>query len=149
MTKANGKEDFGVTSLCRKREEIVSLIGAKEIELNTLVIQLGHIDASLKILRPEIALTGLPERPDPRPVRSKRGENSRPVLHALHTAQGALTVKDIARAMLIAQGRPAQRISSGSREVVRQVLRDLKRRGVVRPLGLDGPAQTWVLVRED
>ena len=148
MTKASGKEDFGVTSLCRKREQIIGQIGEHEIALQSLMIQLGHVDATLRILRPEIALTALPERKEARPVRHKRGENSRPVLHALHTAPGPLTVKDIARAMLIAQGKPAQRISSDAREIVRSVLRDLKRRGTARAVGSEGPAQTWELVRD-
>ncbi len=148
MTKANGKEDFGVTSLCRKREEIMAQIGEAELTLNSLIIQLGHLDATLRMLRPEIALAALPERLEPRPLRHKRGEHSRPILHALHVAQGPLTVKEIARAMLIAQGKPAQRISSTAREIVRSALRGLKAKRVVRPVGSDGPAQTWELVRD-
>ncbi len=147
MTKANGKEELGVGTLCRKREEIIAQIGVHEIALDSLLIQLGHLDAALRILRPEISLAALPERKEPRPVRHRRGENSRPVVHALRTAKGPLTVKEIARAMLIAQGKPAQRVHEGAREIVRQVLRDLKRTGAVRACGLDGPAQTWALVR--
>lgn len=124
-------------------------IGEKEIEVQSLVIQLGHIDAALKIMRPEIALTALPERLEPRPMRHKRGENSRPILHVLHSAKEPLTVKQIARGMLIAQGKPAQRISETAREITRQVLRDLKRKRVARQVGSDGPAAMWELVRDD
>ncbi|HCK83509.1 MAG TPA: hypothetical protein DHW63_03020 [Hyphomonadaceae bacterium] len=147
MTKANGREEYGVTTLCRKRAEIVSEIGEKEIALQNLVLQLGHLDAALRIMRPEIALPALPDRHLIRRS-TKRGDVSRPVIQALHEARGPLTVKELARAMLIAHGKPAQRVSEEAKESVRSLLRQLRKRGDVRPMGLDGPSQTWELVRE-
>lgn len=148
MTKANGREDNGVASLCRKRAELVSAIGEKEAELQTLVLQLNHIDAALNIMRPEIATPGLPPS-HVRPRRpTKRGAVSRPILAALHEARQPLTVKDMARAYLIAQGKPAQRVSEDARESVRRIIRLMQRQGVVRAVGMDGPAQIWELVRE-
>jgi hypothetical protein len=148
MTQANGKEESGTASLIRKRFQIVSQIGEREIELQNLVLQLGHIDAALRILKPEIALTALPEKPaiirNPR----RRGEVSRPILATLHAATGPLTVKDIARAVLLARGKPALRIREDDRKGVRRILCYLQKQGAVRAVGMVGPAQTWELVRD-
>jgi hypothetical protein len=148
MVKPNGKEDFAVSALHRKRDAIVAEIGELEIATQNLIIQLGHIDAALKIMRPETTIAPTVFHRVAAHPRSKRGENMRPILVALHQASGPLMVRDIARAMLIAQGKPAQRVSQDARAVVRLVLRDLKKKGVVPPVGLDGPAQTWELVRD-
>ncbi len=148
MTKANGKEENGVTSLCRKRAELVTAIGEKEAELQSLLLQLNHIDAALNIMRPEIATPALPPN-HVRPRRpTKRGAVSRPMLASLHQATHPLTVKDMARAVLIAEGKPAQRISESARESVRRIIRIMHTQGIVRAVGHDGPAQTWELVRD-
>lgn len=148
MTQANGKEESGCASLLRKRFEIVSQIGEREIELQNLVLSLAHIDAALRILKPEISLTAMPEKPaiirNPR----RRGEVSRPILATLHAATGPLTVKEITRAVMIALGKPALRIREDDRKGVRRILNYLKRQGAVRSVGMEGPAQTWELVRD-
>jgi len=148
MTQANGKEESGVASLLRKRFEIVSQIGEREIELQNLVLSLAYIDAALRILKPEIALTAMPERPVIIREASKRGEVSRPIIAAMHKATGPLTVKEITRAVMIAMGKPALRIREDDRQRIRRSLATLKRRGAVRSVGMEGPAQTWELVRD-
>lgn len=142
------KEDYGVASLKRKREEIVSEISETEVKLQALILQLAHMDAALRIIRPEIALPKLPPRPTVNRVTTRRGEISRPILAALHQAEGPLTVKELARAMLIARGRPAIRISEDACETVRAVLRPMIKRGEVKAAGMEGKSQTWRLARE-
>jgi hypothetical protein len=148
MTKANGKEENGVASLQRVRASLVSQIGEKEAELQILVQQLAHLDATLNLMRPGIELEELPERPAILGPRVKRGEHTRPVLTALHQAKGPMTIREIARAVLLAQGKPALRISGDACNNVRGALRKLKPKGAVRVVGTDGQTQTWELVRE-
>lgn len=112
----------------------------------SLTAKLVHLDATLTMLEPDIVLEGLPEKPR---QRVKRGANTRPVLVALHQAQKPMHVKDLARALLIAQGKPGLRVTHDAMEATRQALRWLKRRGQVRACGLDGAAQTWELVAGD
>ncbi len=63
MTKANGEEAFGVQSILRMRESIIQQISDAENLMQSLVLQLTHVEATLKILRPEIALTPVRKRP--------------------------------------------------------------------------------------
>lgn len=148
MSKVNGEEVFGVQSLLRTRESIIQQISDAENLMQSLVLQLTHVEATLKILRPEIAMTPVRKRPPLTRPHVRRGTHIRPIMAALHEATRPVTVWDLARAYLIAQGKPGIRVSKDAREIVRQVMRKLLRKGIVRVHGHDGPAQTWELVRD-
>ena len=141
-------EQYAIAGLRRKRDAIVTEIGDPEVKLQLLTMNLGHVEATLRMLQPDILLEALPTTPILK--RAKRGENSRPVLAALHAANGRpVSTKECARAILHAHGKPALRVHKEAYEAARASLRDLRRRRQERALGPgDGSGQTWKLVRD-
>lgn len=97
-------DTFLINALIRKRSEILAAITELERQANQLCADLAHVDATLRMLDPELEIETLPVR-GPRPKRSKyfsHGEISRRCLEALRDApgEGWLSGDDIAvRAM--------------------------------------------------
>lgn len=137
------QEQYAVAGLRRKRDQIVSEIADAEAKLQLLTMSLGHVEATLRLLAPDILLEALPKRP--MKPRAKKGENSRPILAALHHATKPMPTKELARALLQAHGKPALRVHREAYEAARNVLRDLRKRGAVRMVG----KAEWELVRDD
>lgn len=79
-----------ITALIRKRSEIHAAITDLERQADQLCADLAHIDATLRMLDPELEVETLPVR-GPRPKRSKyfaHGEISSRCLEALRDAPG-------------------------------------------------------------
>jgi hypothetical protein len=97
-------DTFLINALIRKRSEILASITDLERQANQLCADLAHVDATLRMLDPDLEIEALPVR-GPRPKRSKyfaHGEISRRCLEALRDApdDGWLSGDDIAvRAM--------------------------------------------------
>jgi hypothetical protein len=83
-------DTFLINALIRKRSEILASITDLERQANQLCADLAHVDATLRMLDPELEVETLPVR-GPRPKRSKyfsHGEISRRCLEALRDAPG-------------------------------------------------------------
>jgi hypothetical protein len=83
-------ETFLINALIRKRSEIHRAITDLERQASQLCADLAHIDATLRMLDPELEIETLPVR-GPRPKRSKyfsHGEITRRCLEALRDASG-------------------------------------------------------------
>jgi hypothetical protein len=83
-------DTFLINALIRKRSEIHAAITDLERQANQLCADLAHVDATLRMLDPELEVETLPIR-GPRPKRSKyftHGEISRRCLEALRDAPG-------------------------------------------------------------
>jgi hypothetical protein len=81
---------FFIDALIRKRSEILASITDLERQANQLCADLAHIDATLRMLDPDLEIETLPVR-GPRPKRSKyfaHGEISRRCREALRDAPG-------------------------------------------------------------
>ena len=138
-------EQYAVAGLRRKRDALILEIAEAETKVQLIMMNLGHEDAALRLLQPDILLEALPAKPMKK--RAPRGFNARPVMAALHQASGPLSTRDVARALLQAHGKPALRVHREAYEAARNVLRDLKKRGAVRALGNETD-RTWELVRD-
>jgi hypothetical protein len=83
-------DTFLINALIRKRSEIHAAITDLERQASQLCADMAHVDATLRILDPELEIETLPVR-GPRPKRSKyfsHGEISRRCLEALRDAPG-------------------------------------------------------------
>jgi hypothetical protein len=138
-------QPYAIAGLRKKRDAILTEISDAEAKVQALILQVGHIDAVLRMLQPDILLEVMPKKLRHR--RAKRGDHTRPVLDALREAKAPMTVRQCAQAILVAHGKPAQRVHMEAYEAARGVLRVLRKRGVVRPHGMDGAAQTWEMAR--
>ncbi len=136
-------KNAAIEELRSQRASLLLQVASAELKVHTLMMDLTHVEAALRILKPGITF---PDASRPKQERAGRGEVSRPILAALRIAQGPVTTRDLAKAILQAKGLPAVRISTRALEQARYALKELRARGVVVAAGKEGPMQTWALV---
>src|SRR4051794_18125195 len=94
-------DTFAISALVRKRAELAGLIEHHRAELEAMLANLGHLDATLRLFDPEIRLDAIrPKAPrtagDPgRPVVTMRM-----VLNVMRSAGEALSAGEIAARLL-------------------------------------------------
>jgi hypothetical protein len=88
-----------LSGLITKRAEIAGEITHIRAKLRQLIIDLGHVDAAIRIFDPDFDIDGIkPKQPMPLYNVSFRGEFVRIILDMMREAQGPVTTKEIATA---------------------------------------------------
>lgn len=94
--------DYMVTGLVKKRAELAGELNATHDRLRELVNQLEHLDATLRIVAPDMEVEAIrPKAFRPPDDWSKRGQMSRLVLSIIRQSREPLTSRDIAAQMLL------------------------------------------------
>lgn len=97
--------NYMVEGLAKKRAEIAGEIERTHALLGKLAKDLEHIDATLAIVAPELAVEAIkPKVFRPPADWSKRGEMTRVVLSILRTARAPMTTREIAERMVVERG---------------------------------------------
>ena len=89
-----------VYGLIRKRAETVGQVNALRSQLETALTDLDHLDAAIRIFKPDIDLEELPMRRVPPPHAAFRGEIQRFILHTLRTSPSPMTTHQLATAIM-------------------------------------------------
>lgn len=138
--------DYMVTGLVKKRAEIAGELDATHNRLRELVNQLEALDATLRIVAPDMAVEAIrPKAFRPPEDWSKRGQMSRLVLSILRTAKEPLTTREIAAQMLLERAMDAEDVKM-LRVMTRRVasaLRDQRDKGRVESEDGPGTYQLW------
>lgn len=142
--------DYMVTGLAKKRAELAGEIEATHNRLRQLVNDLEHLDATLRLVAPDMVVEAIrPKTFRPPEDWSKRGQMSRLVLSILRTAREPLTTREIAAQMLLerAMDTDDQRMLRTMTRRVAAALREQRDKG--RAASEDGPGtyQLWAIVR--
>jgi hypothetical protein len=138
-------------ALVAKRGELLFEIGQAERQAERLRTDLVHLDAVLRLFRPDFKAEGLPVR-HRRPTKSlyfKHGELSQRVYAALRSAE-TITSADVAVAAMRDKGLDPATDPATRTDFVRRVglqLNDMQRKGKVERLGR-GKALRWKLASE-
>lgn len=112
---------------------------------------LDHVDAIIRIFKPDINLDDLPARPIPPPSAAFRGEVKRFLLHTLRHAPAPMTTHELARAIM------EQRRSNVADRVLHKLVSSrtghsfakLRRAGLVRSERIStGALLRWQATRE-
>lgn len=90
--------------LLRKRAEVAGEIDALRTRAAMLVAGLDHIDATIRLFKPDIDLADLPIKPLPPPSAAFRGEVQRFLLDTLRNASTAMTTHELATAIMLNRG---------------------------------------------
>src|ERR671929_452335 len=109
-------DTFAISALVRKRAELAGLVERHRAELDTMLTNLGHLDATLRLFDPEIRLDAIrPKAPRPAAVPGRPVITTRMVLDALRRAGGPLTAREIAARLLaeLGGGRGRREASAG------------------------------------
>jgi len=95
---------YMVEVLAKKRAEIAGEIVAAQGLLRKLADDLSHVDATLRIIAPDVVVEDIGPVFRPPSDWSKRGEMSRVMLDILRTARAPMTSREIASQMIITRG---------------------------------------------
>ncbi|RDE07469.1 hypothetical protein [Sphingomonas aracearum] len=142
--------DYMVEGLAKKRAEIAGEIERTHERLRALALDLEHVDATLRIVAPNMAVETIkPKVFRPPADWSKRGEMTRVVLSILRTARQPMTTREIAERMVVERGLVADTATLNS--MGRRVACALRRqRELGRARSTEGAAgfwQLWEIVR--
>ncbi len=97
-------EPHVITALIAKRAEIAGKIEATQSELRSLIIDLDHVDAALRIFDPDIDLSDVRPRALPARHRSFRGGVQRTVLAALRKSNKPMAAYELAKHVMAERG---------------------------------------------
>ncbi|HVY86013.1 MAG TPA: hypothetical protein VG943_12830 [Caulobacterales bacterium] len=145
-----------INALSRKRGELVGKITHLQDSLRALVIDLDHIDATLRIIHPEIDLEPIKVRPVPPVHRAFQGEISEIALDMLREAGSPLTSAEIAERVMQERGLDL-RNAVLRRTMVKRIgaaLGKWRREGIIKEAGErrvktgEGSFKAWVLKNE-
>lgn len=96
--------DLCLSGLLRKRVEMAGQAEAMQAQLGALITDLTHIDATIRVFRPDIDLADLPEKLAPAPFTGFRGEIPRFLIDELRKANAPLSTFDLADRIMAKRG---------------------------------------------
>ena len=103
--------DLTLSGLLRKRAEIAGQVEGLRAQTRSLLSALDHIDATIRIFKPEIELEDLPEGTVPPALTGTRGDLQRFLIDQLRRANRPLNTFEIAEAVMVGRGMdPADRV---------------------------------------
>lgn len=135
-----------MTGLVKKRAELAGEIEAGHNRLRQLVNDLEHLDATLRLVAPDMEIEAIrPKAFRPPDDWSKRGQMSRLVLSILRQTKEPLTTREIAAQMLLerAMDTDDQRMLRTMTKRVATALRDQRDKGRVSSEEGPGNYQLW------
>jgi len=140
-------ESHVVSGLVAKRAEMSGLIQKYQSEIDRILSEISHIDATIKLFSPEYDLRSI--RAKKRRVQNKYfkpGECPRLVLDILRKAECSITSRQISEAMLQAKGLEpnAEMIDQMQRNAL-GVLKILENKRLVVQGMPEGLARTWMI----
>jgi hypothetical protein len=95
-----------VTGLIEKRREIAGQIEHLQRQLKVAVCNLDHVEASIRLFKPDIDLSEHGPRSVPPPHSAFKGEVTRILLDALRTAKGPMNTRDLTELLMRERGLP-------------------------------------------
>lgn len=137
-----------LSGLMKKRAEIAGRIEHNQRLLNELVIDLDHLDHTIRLIDPDADLAVKPKQYPPAHAAFKN-EMSRFVMAALRKATQPVTSLEVAREVVTARGLDTndRRTVSLIRKRVGACLWNLKQKGVARDIPMAGEYKGWEAVR--
>ena len=139
--------DLTVQGLLRKRAELAGEAEGLRDQLQLRLAALDHLDATIRVFKPDIDLDDLPTKPAPPAMTGTRGEFQRFLLDALRKADGPLTTHDLAKLAMAERGmnQADKVLAKLMRERTGNSLAKMRRAGKVNGSGARGAFIMWSL----
>lgn len=96
--------ELTLAGLLRKRGELTAEVETLRAQLGVKLTALDHIDATIRVFKPDIDIADMPERPAPPPNAAFRGEVQRFLLHTLRLASTPMTTTQLGEAVMRSRG---------------------------------------------
>jgi hypothetical protein len=100
--------DLTLSGLIRLREQMAGEAEAMRAQLGDRLSALDHVDAVIRILKPDLDLADLPVRPVAPPLSGTRGDLQRFIIDQLRKANHPLSTFDLADAVMAERGLDAK-----------------------------------------
>ena len=141
--------NYMIEGLVKKRAELAGEITRNQDALHKLVTDLEHMDATLRIIAPDMEIEAIRPKVFKAPEDwSKRGEMGRMVLSILRTSRDPMTSREIAAQLVLQRGLAADQ--KMLKLMTKRVSTCLKRqRELGRAVSTNGPGfhLLWVIKR--
>ena len=124
-----------VTGLIEKRREIAGRIEDLQRQMREAVCDLDHIEAALRIVKPDLDLEAIMPRPVPPPHAAFKGEVSRILLDTLRRTTRPLSTRDLTLVLMRERGLKTDdaKLVRIMQQRVGSSLNHWKRRGYLKP----------------
>ena len=138
-------ESHVVSGLVSKRSELTGLIDHHQKEVERLVSDLVHLDATIKLFSPELNLNTIKRKQYRRYSRLfKQGECHRLAMDALRKAKAPVSTVKMVEGIMKFKGIPSEQYQTVC-DSVNNSMRYAERMGNVRRSGMDGASIVWKL----
>ena len=139
-----------VSALKEKRIRLATEIERIREELRQRVIDLDHVEASLKIFDPTVQISELGPRKVPQVLSDIHGDTGRVILDTLRTATAPLSTTKVCEAIMKARGLDMN--DKGlCRLMMKRTVANLKhwskKRGLIRSMQGMGQEYVWEIIR--
>jgi hypothetical protein len=139
-----------VSALKSKRMEVAGQIEALQGQLRQAVIDLDHVEASLRLFDPDVDLAALPPRKVAPVSYDTKGDTGRIILETLRSATRPLSTEQVNHAVMV-----ARRLDTNDKALCRTMMRrtnaNLKhwkvKRGLIRSMPGVGQQLLWEVAR--
>lgn len=135
-----------VTALIAKRSELAGQIEHLQGEVRRATIELDHVEATLRIFKPDIDVEGITPRPVPPAHHAFRGEVSRILLEALRKAGRPLSTTELTDLVMRERGLnvdDAKLRQTMGRRVGASLAHWRRERGVLESFRGEGQVHYW------
>lgn len=134
-----------VTALIDKRRELAGKIEELQRQTKIAVTELDHVEATLRIFKPDIDLGEFGPRPVPPPHSAFKGEVSRILLGTLREAGRPMNTRDLTEVLMRERGLPWDdlKMRRTMQQRVGACLNHWKRRGTVTESPGPGQMLNW------
>jgi hypothetical protein len=142
--------DYVLTGLVKRRAEMAGELEQAHERIRRLVIDLEHLDATIRIIAPDFEPeTVSAKRFRPPDDWSKRGQMSRMILSTLRTAKEPITSREIASQMILERGLAMDdKLLRLMTKRVSTALRDQREKGRVSSARGPGTYALWTIDRD-
>tara|TARA_R110000787_G_scaffold36855_4_gene93822 strand:+ start:2520 stop:2960 length:441 start_codon:yes stop_codon:yes gene_type:complete len=137
-----------VSGLIRKRAELAGQMEHHQAMVRQLIIDLDHIDATLRLFQPDITLEDIKPKPLPPRHAAYKGEVARVILGALRESSRPMTTEELAQHVMAGRSMNTadKNLTKTVTKRVGSCLRHHRAKGVLRSVkGADG-FLVWELV---
>ncbi len=136
-----------VSGLIRKRAEIAGRVEKMQTDLRQLMIDLDHLDETIRMFAPDVDILTIRPKPMPPKHQAYRGELTGIVLSMLRHHPGGMTTPDLAKHVMAERG-----LDTSDPQMMRMMakrvgaaLRHQRRAGIARAIKRSDALDLWTL----
>ena len=145
-----GMDEHTLSGLLRKRSQVAGIVEALQDRLHKAMIDIDHIDCTIRLFKPDIDLDELKPKPLPPRHAAFKGQVTRAILEMLRDSNVPMKGEDITISLMEdrALNTSDKRLVKTMRKRIGAALRHLRERQLVVSTQERGQSLSWALRRQ-